>query len=261
SDTIIPGVPAFYATTCGGCPSSCSLLVRQRDGRPIKIEGNPDSPLFGSGTCATGQATVLSLYDDARLKEPLWQGKTAPWAEVDRSIGEALEAARADKRNVVLLSSTITSPSLRETIAEWGRQIPSFKHVVYDAVSASAIRAAAAQAFGAPMVPHYSFDKARVIVALDADFLATWLSPVEFARQYAAGRKVDGAPSFHVQVESGLSVTGTNADLRVAVAPSELGAVAVAILARVARKAGVPAPAAVQPEPVAARKLDEIAGR
>jgi Molybdopterin oxidoreductase Fe4S4 domain len=77
SDTITPGVSRWYATTCGGCPSSCSLLVKQRDGRPIKIEGNDLSQLFGGGTCATGQATVLSLYDDRRLRGPLWQGKPA----------------------------------------------------------------------------------------------------------------------------------------------------------------------------------------
>src|SRR5579872_400380 len=73
SDDIIPGVANYYATTCRGCASSCSLLVKQRDGRPIKIEGNAQSALFGGGTCATGQATVLSLYDDARLRRPLWR--------------------------------------------------------------------------------------------------------------------------------------------------------------------------------------------
>src|SRR5258708_6208334 len=70
SDQIVPGVSNFYATTCRGCASSCSLLVKQRDGRPIKIDGNAESSLFGSGTCAGGQATVLSLYDDGRLKAP-----------------------------------------------------------------------------------------------------------------------------------------------------------------------------------------------
>src|SRR4051794_25645383 len=74
SDQLVPGVSNWYATTCRGCASSCSLLVKQRDGRPIKIEGNAESSIFGSGTCATGQATVLSLYDDERLRGPLWHG-------------------------------------------------------------------------------------------------------------------------------------------------------------------------------------------
>ena len=84
SDDIIPGVANWYATTCGGCASSCSLLVKQRDGRPIKIEGNAESTVFGGGTCATGQATVLSLYDDERLRGPLWHAQPANWAEIDQ---------------------------------------------------------------------------------------------------------------------------------------------------------------------------------
>jgi molybdopterin-containing oxidoreductase family iron-sulfur binding subunit len=106
-------------------------------------------------------------------------------------------------------------------------------------------------------VPHYAFDRARVIVALDADFLGTWLSPVEFARQYARGRAGTHAP-LHVQIEPGMSVTGSNADQRIPVAPSALGAVAAALLARIARRAGEPdvvAPA----DPIAAATLDAVA--
>ena len=77
SEDMIAGVANYYATTCGGCASACSLVVKQRDGRPIKIEGNEVSPLFGGATCATGQATVLSLYDNERLRGPLWKGKPA----------------------------------------------------------------------------------------------------------------------------------------------------------------------------------------
>src|SRR5581483_1952260 len=91
SDQMVPGVANMYATTCGGCASACSLVVRQRDGRPIKIEGNEQSPLFGGGSCATGQATVLSLYDEARLGAPTMGGKPATWAEVDGHITTALE--------------------------------------------------------------------------------------------------------------------------------------------------------------------------
>src|SRR5438270_1518548 len=113
SDQIIPGVANFYATTCQGCASSCSLLVKQRDGRPIKIEGNAESQIFGGGTCATGQATVLSLYDDERLRGPLWHGAPAKWEEIDHGVIQSLQDAEASKREIVLLSGTITSPSTR----------------------------------------------------------------------------------------------------------------------------------------------------
>ena len=258
SDQIIPGVANFYATTCQGCASSCSLLVKQRDGRPIKIEGNAESTLFGGGTCATGQATVLSLYDNERLRGPLWQGEPAAWEDIDKRVVESLTAARNDSRAVVLLSRTITSPSTREIIAQWGKQYPNFRHVTYDPISYSALRAANAKSFGQAAIPHYSFDKARVIVGLEADFLGTWLSPVEFARQYAGNRKPEGTRALHVQFESGMSVTGSNADVRVSVAPSQVGAVAVALLHRIAQKAGA-AGAPQGEDPIEAKKLDAVA--
>ncbi len=258
SDQIVPGVSSWYATTCGGCPSSCSLLVKQRDGRPIKIEGNDRSVLFGGGTCATGQATVLSLYDGERLRGPAWKGQSADWRQIDRHVSESLAAAERSNREIVLLSGTITSPSMLEIVTDWSKRYSNFRHVVYDAISLSAMRAANEKSFGRKLIPHYWFDKARVIVGIEADFLGTWLSPVEFARQYAASRKPENGSSLHVQFEPGLSVTGSNADVRVPVAPSNLGAVAVALLRRIAQKAGM-AGFPEGPEPLAdSKKLDAV---
>ena len=258
SDQIIPGVANYYATTCRGCASSCTLLVKQRDGRPIKIEGNTRSVLFGNGTCATGQATVLSLYDDARLRGPRWRGQAHSWQEVDRQVLDGLNAALGSKGKVVLLTGTITSPSTLEIIREWGRSYPGFRHVVYDPVSVSGLREAHARSFGRPMIPHYQFDRARLILGLEADFLGTWLSPVEFARQYASARGAEHRRALHIQLESGMSVTGSNADLRVAVAPSEMEIVATAILGRLARMGEIAVP--YSPEPgIDPKKLDLIA--
>src|SRR5258708_17720178 len=248
SDEIIPGVANFYATTCRGCPSSCSLLVKQRDGRPIKSEANAESGLLGNGTCVAGQATVLSLYDDERLKGPMWKGKSASWAEIDQRV---LQGVAAGSGSIVLLSGTITSPSTRAIIAEFRGHNPRFRHIEYDPVSLSAMRQANKESFGEAVAPHYSFDKARVIVSFDADFLGTWLSPVEFARQYAAGRKPEGPAGLHIQFEPGFSVTGSNADVRVAVAPSQLGVTAVALLNRIAHKAGEPPAVPHPPAPTA----------
>ena len=258
SDQIIPGVANYYATTCRGCASSCSLLVKQRDGRPIKIDGNAESALFGNGTCATGQATVLSLYDDARLRQPVWHGQPATWDEIDQHVLEALNEAEGQKGRIALLTGTINSPSLLAIIAEWKAHYTNFSHVVYDPISFSAIRTANANSFGRTVIPHYLFDKAQVIVALEADFLGTWLSPVEFARAYAARRKPEATPSLHIQFESSFSVTGSNADVRVAVAPSAMGNVAAGLLRRIARKArvtGIPDGADLIP----GEKLDAVA--
>ena len=266
SAEMTPGVARFYATTCAGCASSCSLLVKQRDGRPIKVDGNGQSTLFGGGSCATGQAAVLSLYDNQRLRGPTWQGRAVSWRQVDEQIAQGLAAMDPGQR-VVLLTGTITSPSTRAVIAAWARRHPRFQHLAYDPISGSGLRHATDRIWGRAVVPHYRFERARVIVALEADFLGTWLSPVEFARAYAHGRRrwqTDPMPALHVQVESGFSVTGSNADQRLAVAPSELGDVAIALLACVARRAGaawasalphVPDAAAIVPE----ARVDAIA--
>jgi molybdopterin-containing oxidoreductase family iron-sulfur binding subunit len=242
-EELTPGVANWYATTCGGCSASCSLLVKTRDGRPIKIEGNPDAPLFGGGTCAVGQATVLSLYDEERLRGPRWLGQSASWSEVDAHVRQRLAATAAREGRIVLLSKTITSPSTRDIVSRWGDPFPTFQHVVYEPRSLAALRRAYGAAHGAALVPHYRFDRARVIVGLEADFLGTWLSPVEFTRQYASHRRPD-APGFvsrHIHFESGLSLTGANADRRVAIAPSHQGRIALALFSSLRAKAGAPA--------------------
>jgi molybdopterin-containing oxidoreductase family iron-sulfur binding subunit len=260
SDRLVPGVANWFATTCGGCPSSCSLLVKQRDGRPIKVEGNEESALFGGGTCATGQATVLSLYDEERLRGPQWKGRPISWKEIDGHVAASLQTARQKNRKIVLLSGTITSPSTRQIVADYAERFPSFQHVVYDAVSLSAMRTANQECFGRAVIPHYAFDRARVVVGLEADFLGTWLSPVEFARQFGRARPPGNPPCTYIQCESGLSVTGGSADERVPIAPSDLGALAVAILARVARRAGAALDFAAF-DPIDAAKIDAIAER
>jgi MoCo/4Fe-4S cofactor protein with predicted Tat translocation signal len=254
-----PGVASWYASTCGGCSAACSLLVKTRDGRPIKVEGNPDSALFGGGTCAVGQATVLSLYDEERLRGPLWRGQPTSWSEVDAEVQPRLEAAMARGHRVVLLSGPLPGPSTRELLAQWKRTYPRFEHVVYEPRSQAALRRAHQECFGRAVVPHYRFEAAALVVGLEADFLGTWLSPVEFTRQYARRRAPEGEMARHVQFESGLSLTGANADRRHAVSPSQLGAVALALLRRVQAAAGHPAPPGEDSVPVAPAVLDALA--
>jgi molybdopterin-containing oxidoreductase family iron-sulfur binding subunit len=232
-EDLTPGVPMWYATTCGGCSACCSVLVKTRDGRPIKIEGNPEAPLFGGGTCAVGQATVLSLYDNERLKGPLWHGRSVSWDDTDARIDARLQAAVVDHRAVVLLTGTITGPATRDLIERWSRRYDGFRHVVYDAVSFTAIRRAYDRFLGRAIVPHFRMDRARAVVGLDADFLGSWLSPVEFTRQYSSARRPSAGMMRHVQFESGLSLTGANADVRHSVAPEDIDIIAVALLSLV----------------------------
>jgi molybdopterin-containing oxidoreductase family iron-sulfur binding subunit len=252
-EVVTPGVATYYSTTCAACSAGCGLVIKTRDGRPIKVEGNEQSPFSRGGTCAVGQAAVLSLYDEERLKGPRWLGRPTTWQDLDARITERMAAASAAGGDIVLLSSTILSPSTLALIAEWSSRYPSFRHVIYDAVSSSALKTATSIAFGADGIPHYRFDRADLVVGIEADFLGTWLSPVEFTHQYANRRRPDGpaAMSRHVQFESGVSLTGSNADERFAINPSEQTLVVLALLADAARRAGVELAAAIPARPVA----------
>jgi molybdopterin-containing oxidoreductase family iron-sulfur binding subunit len=243
---VVPGRPLFYATTCGGCEARCGLLVTTRDGRPLKIEGNPDHPLSGGATCAVGQASLLGLYDSMRLQYPIREGQRATWADVDMEITGTLERIRMEGRPVRVLTSTVTSPTTAAVIASFLSGFTNARHVSYDPLSTSAVLDAHARTHGARVMPHYRFDQADVIVGIEADFLGTWVSPVQYTRGYTSRRRVsDTSPtkSYHAQIESRLSLTGSNADRRLRVAPGEIAHVTSHLAAKVARRAGVAFPA------------------
>ena len=227
-EEITPGVANWYASTFDDGFDYCSILVKTREGRPIKIEGNPNSKITMGGTSARVQGAVLSLYDKARFRKPMMGGKgTDNWNDVDSKLGDAISKAVASGKSVRVLTSTVTSPSLRSAIDAFVAKFPGAKHVQYDAVSNYAIRKAHWHTMGKDVLPSYNFANANVIVSFGADFLASWVSPIEFSRQYVKNRKVSKdkkTMSKHVQFESTLSLTGSNADMRVPVKPSEMGA-------------------------------------
>src|SRR5713101_7999641 len=135
---IIPGRPVFYATTCGACEARCGLLVTDRDGRPVKIEGNPDHPFSGGSTCAVGQASILGLYDSLRLTGPTKGGRRMTWAGVDMEIAAALAQIKQQGKAVRVLTPTITSPTTAAVIADFLGGFTNGRHVTYDPISASA---------------------------------------------------------------------------------------------------------------------------
>jgi molybdopterin-containing oxidoreductase family iron-sulfur binding subunit len=246
-DTVVPGIANYYASTFVQDEQVVPVVVKVRDGRPIKIEGNELSSLTKGGTSPRVQASVLGIYDTARLRYPM-QNDGKEFKEVttfeafDKMVGEGL--AGLGGAPVVLLTATVTSPTTRQVISEFLAKYPGSRHVQYDAISYSGMLLANEACYGKKAIPSYHFDNAKVIVSLDADFLGTWLSPVEFARQYSAGRKVDPANaqmSKHIQFESRLSLTGANADDRFVHRPSETAAVALNLLSRVGGTVTAPA--------------------
>lgn len=154
------------------------------------------------------------------------------WAEVDKKLIERLNSIKAHGGKVRVLSGTINSPSTLKLINEFVKSFSHGEHVVYDAISDGEITHAQELAYGTKVLPRYRFDKADVIVSIDGDFLGTWLSPVEFTKQFSKNRKLDSAQrklSKLITFESVMSLTGTNADVRVAIRPQDGAAVALAL--------------------------------
>ena len=228
-EEVTPGIPNFYASSYKGQ----SILVRTREGRPILVEANPSAVGLNSGTDAATQASVLDLYDQSKLKGPKLNGADASWDELDKQVVAALNAAAAAGKQIRVVSGTVNSPSTIAAIARFTEKYPTAKLVEVDAVSYSGIIKANEASFGKAAVPRYRFDNADVVVSVAADFLGTWLNGEEHTQQYISNRDYKslkkGKMSRHIQFEGGMSMTGTNADVRVAIKPSEEGPLLVSL--------------------------------
>src|SRR5262245_54273318 len=165
-----PGVATWFASVCGGCSSACGTLVKVRDGRPIKIEGNPDHPFSQGGLCALAHAQVFGLYDPDRLRQPLMQSQPASWDEIDQQVTAKLNAIKNSGGKVRLLTSVISSPTSRAVIQKFLVQFNDGKHVTYTAISNDAIRQAHLRSHGTASIPRYRFDRAKLVLSFDADF-------------------------------------------------------------------------------------------
>lgn len=228
-DDIQPGVPNYYASTFVDGGDYCPIVIKTRDGRPIKVEGNEKSSITKGATSARVQASVLNLYDVARIRQPYADGHEVTFEAVDRLIKDALAS---NSKEAYLVTSSILSPTTKEVINQFAAKYPNFKHVVYDAVSYSGMLLANEACYGKKALPSYHFNNAKTIVSIGADFLGTWLAPIEFAKQYSEGRKISAknpVMSKHYQVEANHTISGAAADERAVCKPSEYGAVVVAL--------------------------------
>ncbi|RUA12542.1 MAG: quinol:cytochrome C oxidoreductase [Flavobacteriia bacterium] len=217
-DDVTPGMADFYATTMADGFDFANILVKVREGRPIKIEPNKD---IATGiTNARVQASVLSLYDENRLKRPKANGKDTTWKKFDAEVVSKLNEIKNAGGKLVFLTNTCASPSIGKLIKTYGEEFGNVEHVVYDAVSESAALDAMKEMYGVRALPDYDFSKADMIVSIGADFLGDWQGG-GFAPGYAKGRvPKNGKMSYHVQIESNMSLTGGNADKRIMVKPS-----------------------------------------
>jgi molybdopterin-containing oxidoreductase family iron-sulfur binding subunit len=248
-EEITPGVPLYYSSTCGACATACGVEVKTREGRPIKLDGNSRSlvsngndrsPEAKGSLCAVGQASILSLYDNERLANPLKKGSESDWTTIDAEISKSLNDLAAAGSGIAIVSGSNHSPSTLKTIADFTGKYPTARHIMWDSVSYSGILEANETDFGKKLIPSYYFDKAQVIVSFGADFLGTWISPVEFTKSYVRNRvPAQGKEmSKHIQFESNLSLTGTNADDRFPMKSGNEGIYLAALYNKIAQAKG-----------------------
>ncbi len=240
-DEVTPGLALWYASTCNGCSARCGLLLKTRDGRPIKVEGNDEHPVSRGGVCAVGQASVLSLYDASRARFPSRAGTRVAWTELDADVTQALHKAAEAGQGIRVVLPWHLGPTAEAAVKRFLAAYPTALTVRDEPLGElAAIAEAHRVTHGVHAVPDYRFDKATVIASFGADFLGTWVSPVAFTRQYTEARDAAGQRRMarHYQVEAMMTLTGASADRRFVVAPSELPLVLGDLVRRLALKAG-----------------------
>ena len=230
----------WYSTTCNSCSANCHIRVKCIDRIPVGIEGNSYSPITNGGVCTFGQASLLSLYNDNRPKEPIMHGNPVTWDAIDHEINQRLKQISGSKGKIIILSNTINSPSTLQLIREFEKEYPGTEHIVYDPISASGILNAYERCFGNRIIPDFQFHKSKVIVSFNTDFLNSWLSPAEYTHKYSSTRDIERKLdiSNHIQFESVLTGTGAVADDRIVIDPSEEGIILLGIYNELAAKSG-----------------------
>ncbi|MEI8258628.1 MAG: TAT-variant-translocated molybdopterin oxidoreductase, partial [Deltaproteobacteria bacterium] len=235
-ENVIPGVPTHYATVGTFRGEAVGLLVESHEGRPTKIEGNADHPASLGAADMLAQASVLDLYDPDRSRQPAQRGVGRTWNEFDGAFA-ALMASHASNggQGLRILAEPTLSPSfvrLRDAVS---RRFPNARFHTYDAAHGSNGQEGARLAFGAPVNVEHAFDRARVIVSLDADFLQTEPGATHATRDFADGRRLNQSGddmSRLYQIESSMTTTGANADHRLRMPSRDVEAYARALAAR-----------------------------
>jgi molybdopterin-containing oxidoreductase family iron-sulfur binding subunit len=255
-EDVIPGNPLYFATAIPLSGYAIGLLVESHMGRPTKVEGNPKHPASLGATDVFAQASILTMYDPDRSQSILKAGQIGSWTGLLAEVNLALDAQRTSQgAGIRILTESVTSPTLAWQLRAFLAKFPQAKWHQYEPAARDAVRAGARLAFGEVVNTVYRLDKAEVVVALDADFLASGPGSVRYARDFAAQRKLqspDAAMGRLYAVESTPTPTGATADHRLALRPSQVEAFARALALALGVEGAGPADAASQAAWVAA---------
>lgn len=260
-EEVTPGAAIHYASSYFDGFEYNSIVVKVRDGRPIKIEGNPFSSVSKGRTTARVQASILSLYDGTgRIQKPSKDGKDTSWSIADGDIIARLNDVAKAGQQTVILTSNIISPSTKAIINDFLNKYPG-KHVIYEPVSYSAMLVANNTNFGINGIPDILIDKANIIVSFSADFLGTWVSPGELAFRYGMARDLQNGRTEmlkHYQFESGLTITGSKADYRHAVTMFDQTQMILQLYNELLKLSGQPAAQVKSETPVISKIASEL---
>lgn len=224
-EEITIGKANYYASTCDACVNSCGILIKTREGRPIKIDGNPDHPVNKGKVCAKGQANILNLYDPERIKEPLSGTggiySSIMWKKADKEITALLNSANSSGKEIAFISHTILSPSYKKVIDDFRIKYPTTKFYSYELFNEEIKNSAWKKCYSTEKFPIIDWDKAKVILSLEGDFLGTEGNKVEASRLFSGNRDVFNPQGFNKLycVEGDMSLTGINADYRLSLRP------------------------------------------
>lgn len=221
-EEVLPGIANYYASTCNGCSQACGVLIKTREGRPIKVDGNPDHPINQGKICTKAQASILNLYDPERLREPMAQRRQITWNSADDDIISALSSAQKNGQEIAIVACAVVSPTTKKVLDDFSTKYPNTKIYSHTLVNDGARKEAWFESYGTAEYPSIRFDEANVILALDADFLGNEGSYIENMRKFVAKREVVGKTDFNrlYVTEGRLSSTGMMADYRISVSPS-----------------------------------------
>jgi anaerobic selenocysteine-containing dehydrogenase/Fe-S-cluster-containing dehydrogenase component len=241
SEDLIPGIPTFYASTCRECPAACGLYVKTREARAIKVEGNPLHPIGHGKLCARGQASLQGLYDPDRIKRPYRRTERGmepvAWDAAIAELSTAVTTAAASGRDRVALITGADSGTLDAFYDRWLAAFRSARRLRYEAFAYEPLREASRLTFGTASVPDHDFAAATYVLSFGADFLETWLSPVEYTHAFAEAHHYrQGAMARFVAIEPRRGLTGFSADEWIAPKPGTEGLVALGIAASVVRQ-------------------------
>ncbi|MDR3669058.1 MAG: TAT-variant-translocated molybdopterin oxidoreductase [Ignavibacteriaceae bacterium] len=223
-EEITLGKPTYYASTCRACPHSCGILIKTREGRPIKIDGNPDHPVSKGKICNKGHADILNLYDPERLAKPMKKMNDGSFSKIDwfRSDDEIMGIFdNANGKEIAIITHTIVSPTFKTLLDDFVKKYPTSKVYSYELFNEQNRVSAWEKSYGTTNIPLIKWNEAKIILSLESDFLGTEGNIIENTRLYSENRNVDDLKNFNklYSVEGDMSLTGMNADIRIKLRP------------------------------------------